>query len=99
MYVPLAVAVAAGLIGAAAVFRQCRLRRLLARERAARRLTEGALHRDVDAFRRRVEVLTARQEPAFGVLAEADLVLDQALAAHGARPTSTDSDDLEGGPA
>lgn len=98
MYVPLAVAVAAGLVVVAAVYRQERLRRVLSRERAARRLTEGALHRDVDAFRRRVEVLTARQEPACGVLAEADLVLDQALAAaHGGRPT--DFDDLEGGPA
>ena len=99
MYVPLAVAVAAGLVFVAAVCRQRRLLRLLCRERAARRLTEGALHRDVAAFRRRVEVLTARQEPAFGVLAEADLVLDQALAAHGARPYPADSDDLEGGPA
>ncbi len=99
MYVPLAVAAAAGLIGVAAVYRRWRLCRVLARERAAHRLTEKALHRDVAVFRRRCEVLMARQEPACGVLAEADLVLDQALAVHGGRPYPTDSDDLEGGPA
>jgi hypothetical protein len=101
MNVPLAVALAAGLVGAgaAAVYRHRVLRRALARERAAHRLKEGCLHRDIDAFRRRVEVLVARQTPAHGVLAEADLVLDEALAALGGRPYSTDSDDLEGGPA
>jgi hypothetical protein len=99
--VPLAVALAAaGVAGcAAAVWRQRVLRRAFARERAAYRLKEGCLHRDVEAFRRRVEVLVARQAPAHGVLAEADLVLDEALAALGGRPYSTDSDDLEGGPA
>jgi hypothetical protein len=101
MNVPLALAIAAaGVVGAAAaVYRQRALRRALDRERAAHRLREGCLHRDLDAFRRRVDVLVARQSPAHGVLEEADLVLDEALAALGARPYPTDSDDLEGGPA
>ena len=102
MNVPLALAIAAaGVVGAAAaVYRQrVVLRRALDRERAAHRLREGCLHRDLEAFRRRVDVLVARQSPAHGVLEEADLVLDEALAALGGRLYPTDSDDLEGGPA
>lgn len=102
MSVPVAVAVAAvGVVGAAVVFRQRVVwRRALDRERAARRLTEGCLHRDLEAFRRRVDVLVARQSPAHGVLEEADLVLDEALAGLGGRRSyPTDFDDLEGGPA
>jgi hypothetical protein len=106
MNVPLALAIAAaGVAGAAvAVCRQQmvlrRARRALDRERAAHRLTEGCLHRDLAAFRRRVDVLVARQSPVHGVLEEADLVLDEALAALGGRrPYPTDFDDLEGGPA
>lgn len=106
MNVPLAVAIAAaGVAGAAvAVYRQRvalrRARRALDRERAAHRLREGCLHRDLVAFRQRVDVLVARQSPAHEVLGEADLVLDEALAALGGRrPYPTDFDDVEGGPA
>ncbi|WP_328545428.1 hypothetical protein [Streptomyces europaeiscabiei] len=98
MNVPVAVALAAGLVCAAAVYRQRALQRTLARERAASRLTAGCLHRDMAAFRERVGVLMAQQGAAHGALAEADLVLDAALAAHRSRPGG-DFDDLEGGPA
>lgn len=99
MTVPLAVALAAGLVCCvAAVYRQRVLRRALARERAASRLTAGCLHRDLVAFRARVSVLAAREGAMHGVLDEADLVLDEALAAHLARPSGGDVDD-EGGPA
>ncbi|MBE4790315.1 hypothetical protein [Streptomyces caniscabiei] len=97
--VPLAVALAAGLVCAAAEYHRRRaLQRTLARERAASRLTAGCLHRDLDAFRARVSVLVARQGAVHGVLDEADLVLDEALATHQARPFGGDFDDVEGGP-
>lgn len=98
MNVSLAVALAAGLVCVAAAYRQRALRRTLARERAASRLTAGCLHRDLDAFRTRVSVLVARQGAVHGVLDEADLVLDEALATHQARPSGGDVDDREGGP-
>ena len=48
---------AAGVGLAAHVFRDRRLNTLLRGERAARRLTEGCLSRDVQAFRRRLDGL------------------------------------------
>ncbi|MDX2800173.1 hypothetical protein [Streptomyces scabiei] len=102
MNADLAVALAAGLICsvAAAEYRRRRvLQRTLARERAASRLMAGCLHRDLAAFRARVGVLVAQQGAVHGVLDEADLVLDEALATHQTRPSGGDFDDLEGGPA
>lgn len=70
----------------------------MARERAAARLTEGCLHRDLAEFRRRVQVATVHQ----AVVREADLVLEAALAAHAA-PSGPSMDPIdpttEGGPA
>lgn len=73
-----AAALAAAAAVCAAVLRVRRLRRCLARERATARLTAGCLHRDLDAFRSRIEGLVAQRS----ALDEADLVLDAALAAH-----------------
>lgn len=50
----------------------------MARERATARLTAGCLHRDLEAFRARVQEVAAQQE----VVAEAEQVLNEALAAH-----------------
>lgn len=82
-----ALAVVAGL--AVVVHRERRLRRQLTRERATHRLTAASLHRDLDAFQARIDRTLAEPK----VLAEADLVLDEALA----RLTRTDPP-TEGGP-
>ncbi|MEV6165785.1 hypothetical protein AB0L71_28500 [Streptomyces sp. NPDC052052] len=67
------VAVAAG----AYAWQQIRtVRRALTRERAARRLTEAAQHRDMQAFRRRIDAAIAEQR----VLAAADRIVDDELA-------------------
>lgn len=68
-----------------------RLRRALLQERAARRLTDAAWHRDVTAFDRRLTELIGQQHTTSSVLAEADQVLDTALATHHQNPQ-------EGGP-
>lgn len=69
------------------------LRRVLLRERAAHRLTDGCLHRDLEAFQTRIDGLVAQGQRARSVLGEADLVLDEALAVHHIEP------EQEGGPA
>lgn len=60
------------------VRRHCCLRRALVSERAARRLTEAAHYRDMEAFTERLHAAVYARE----VLEEADLVLDSALASH-----------------
>lgn len=72
------VAVLAALVAGAALFRLHRLRRALIAERASRRLAGGMQARDLDAFRSRVAELLQDRE----VLAEADRILDTALATH-----------------
>ena len=86
-----AIAVAAALAAASVccaltVRRHRKLRRVLLRERAANRLTDGCLHRDIAAFQTRIDGLLLQREHARGVLGEADLVLDQALAVHHIEP-------------
>ena len=76
------VAVLAFLVAGAALFRLHRLRRALIAERASARLAGGMQARDLDAFRTRVNELL--QERA--VLAEAERVLDTALATHRTDP-------------
>lgn len=78
-----AVLVVAGLLWLAVVVR--RLRRAVAAERAARRLTDAAHHRDARAYKRQIEVLSAGRGD-FDALLEADAVLDAALAAHRTDP-------------
>jgi hypothetical protein len=78
------------------VRRHRKLRRVLLRERAAHRLTDGCLHRDMAAFQTRIDGLLAQREHARSVLGEADLVLDDALAAHRIDPHDPYT---EGGPA
>ncbi|KFG02744.1 hypothetical protein IQ62_00230 [Streptomyces scabiei] len=57
--------------------------RLLVRERAAFRVTDACRERDLEAFRARVERAVADGQARRAVLAEAEQVLDSALAAHG----------------
>ena len=71
-------------------------RRRLRREAVAERLMAGCAHRDnaalaaeLQAFRRRMEPVLARQQ----VVAEAGLVVDEALSAH-----NPESPPMEGGP-
>ncbi|MFI2620432.1 hypothetical protein [Streptomyces sp. NPDC018584] len=73
----------------AATIRHRRLRRALHAERAARRLADAAHHRDLNAFTRRLHAAIGTHH----VLAEADLILDAALATH------LDDPHPEGGPA
>lgn len=83
---------AAALAAAVAVYalmRDRRMRRELARERATHRLTSGCLHRDLEAFRRRMNQTLAQH----AVLAAAGLVLDDVLA-----HSDPISPPLEGGP-
>ena len=54
------------------------MRRRLACQAVEHRLMEGCLHRDLDAFRTRIDLAMAQR----AVVAEAGLVLDEALAAH-----------------
>lgn len=72
------VAVLAFLVAGAALFRLHRLRRALIAERASARLAGRMQARDLDAFRSRVAELLQDRE----VLAEADRILDTALAHH-----------------
>ncbi|MFF4527046.1 hypothetical protein [Streptomyces bluensis] len=96
---PIAVAAAltaALLTAGAVVHRHRKLRRVLTRERAASRLTAAYLHRDIQAFQTRIDGLLAEDRQRRHVLAQADLVLDYALATH----TNDDIDpQTEGGPA
>lgn len=60
-----------------------RLQRVIRIERAAARLTAAADHRDMDAFRARIERLVAEQQAAEltdRVLAEADAIVTAELA-------------------
>ena len=73
----------------------------MARESASARLMAGCAHRDNDALRGQLEVFRRRLDLELAgrrVVAEADQVLSEALAAH-----TTDSDSIdpfsEGGPA
>lgn len=76
---PVVVAALAALtVAGVAVYRLHRVRRALIAERASRRLTERMQHRDMDAFRGRINALL--QERA--VLKEAEHVLDAALTTH-----------------
>ena len=84
-----AVALAAAVAVSAAVRRHRCVVRTLARERAAHRLTDGCLHRDMQAFQLRIHDLMGART----ALVEADLVLDDALALHHADDPTT-----EGGP-
>jgi len=84
-----ALAAAAVLLGAA-VWRHYCVRRALTRERAAHRLSSACLHRDLEAFRARIDQAVVEERRAL-VLAEADRVLDGALASH--------YPDQKGGPA
>ena len=63
---------------AAGLYQLHRLRRALDAERAARRLTTGIQHRDMQAFTHRL----AAAVHAHRALGEADLVLTEALATH-----------------
>lgn len=86
-----AAAFAAAVAVCALVRRDRMLRRRLAREAAASRLTAGCLHRDLDAFRARIEAAAVQR----AVVAEADRVLSEALAVH----TTQIDPYTEGGPA
>lgn len=72
------VAVLAFLVAGAALFRLHRLRRALIAERASARIAGGMQARDFEAFRRRINELLRER----AVLAEAERVLDSALATH-----------------
>jgi predicted lysophospholipase L1 biosynthesis ABC-type transport system permease subunit len=85
--VPIVAAVAfvaaAVLLGAAvSVWRQRCLRRALTRERAAHRLSSARLHRDLDLCQARIDQAALERRLRASVLAEADRVLDAALASH-----------------
>lgn len=72
------VAALAALVAGAALFRLHRLRRALIAERASARLAGGMQARDLEAFRRRINALLEER----AVIAEADRILDTALATH-----------------
>jgi hypothetical protein len=75
---PIVVAALAVLVACAALYRLHRERRALHAERAARRLAAGMQARDMEAFRVRVKALLEDR----AVLAEAEQILDTALATH-----------------
>lgn len=79
-----AAVLAALVVAGAALYRLHRLRRALIAERASARLAGRMQARDLEAFRRRIDALLEER----AVIAEADRILDTALATH--RP--------EGGP-
>lgn len=87
-----AAALAAAVAVSAAIRRYRRLHRTLERERVAHRLMDGCLHRDMDQLHTRIGDALARQQAVRAVVEEADLVLDEALAAHHTNPNP------EGGP-
>lgn len=73
------VAVLAALVVAgAALYRLHQVRRALIAERASRRLASHMQAQDMDAFRRRINDLLEER----AVIAEADRILDTALATH-----------------
>lgn len=87
-----AAVLAAAVLVYAAVRRDRRLHRQLAQERVAAtssRLMAGCVYRDLNAFRRRIDLAAAQR----AVVDAADRVLDEALATHSIDPTQ------EGGPA
>jgi hypothetical protein len=99
-----AVAFAAAVAVSVAVRRYRSLHRVLARERVAHRLMDGCLHRDLAAFRSRVDAAAARLEAERAVVLEACRAVDQALAVHGSRLNDPNDlidpyDPQEGGPA
>ncbi|MFG2676954.1 hypothetical protein [Streptomyces sp. NPDC048445] len=73
---PIAVTVFAALAVAGGVtwWRLRRLQHLIRKERATRRLTEGAHHRDMEAFRRRLRAAAAEQEAGARLLDELALL-------------------------
>lgn len=87
-------ALAAAAVAICTVRRLRRLYRLLDREKAAARLTEGCRDRDLEEFRARMNAVLAQR----AVLAEADRVVDAALAAQ-ARSSGSGDPSSEGGPA
>ena len=97
-----AAALAAAVAVSTAVVRYRRLHRVLQRERAAHRLMDGCLHRDVQALHVRLNAALARQDADRAVLHEAAVVVDEALAVHtaGSHDPTTDPFDpfQEGGP-
>ena len=78
MPVVLVVAVLAALVAGAALVRLHRVRRALIAERAAARLAAKRSCKDMEAFRSRINSLLADR----AVVAEAEQVLDTALAHH-----------------
>ena len=74
----IAVAVLAVLVAVCAAYRLHRLRRALIAERASARLAGGMQARDLEAFRLRINALLQDRQ----VLAEADRILDTALASY-----------------
>jgi hypothetical protein len=98
-----AAALAAAVAVSTAVHRYRRLHRVLARERAAHRLMDGCLHRDLAAFQSRIDAAAARLEAERAVLVEAGRAVDDALAVHGAQLNNPNDpidpyDPQEGGP-
>ena len=89
-----AAALAAAAAVCAAVCRERRWRRRLVRERAAHRLTEGCLHRDLEAFRARIEAVALER----AVVEEAGRVVEAALVSHSHSQSRIDPSE-EGGPA
>jgi hypothetical protein len=75
------------------VVRHEHVRRVLIRERAAHRLADARLHGDLAVFRCRLDAAVGGEEATRALLAEADLILDEALASSGV------TDPYEGGPA
>ncbi|MEU9947016.1 hypothetical protein [Streptomyces sp. NPDC047939] len=75
---PIAVAVAAAAVVGACTgwWRLRRLQHLIRRERAAVRLTEGAHHRDMEAFKRRLRAAAAEQRAAARLLDELALLTE-----------------------
>lgn len=83
MYLILLGTLAALTLTGAAVWRLYQLQHLIRTERAAVRLTRAADHRDMDAFRTRIERLVAEQrsvEEAALVLTEAEAIVTAELA-------------------
>lgn len=78
----IAVAVLTTVVAGAAWYRLHRLRRALHAERAARRLTAGMHHRDMQAFHTRINALLEER----AVIQQAEQVLDTALATHHSNP-------------
>lgn len=72
------VAVLAALVAGTALYRLHKLRRALIAERASARIAGRMQARDLEAFRRRINTLLEER----AVIAEAEQVLDTALATH-----------------